>query len=176
MSSASHEFAFSKIRWIGFDVDGVMTDGGIVLDDRGIESKRFNSRDGHGLKLLLRSGLLVSIITGRKSDVVERRAREIGIDSVRQGVIDKIVAYEEILKTLNLKPEETAFAGDDVVDLPIMTRCALPMAPADASPEALRIAKFVSSSRAGHGAVREMTEFILKGKGLWESIMKGYLS
>jgi 3-deoxy-D-manno-octulosonate 8-phosphate phosphatase (KDO 8-P phosphatase) len=166
----------SDISWVGFDVDGVMTDGGIILNDQGVQSKRFNSRDGHGLKLLLRSGIKVSIITGRKSEVVERRAAEVGITSIYQGVYHKIEAYKEILKTFNLKCEETAFAGDDVVDLPIMTRCALPMAPADASPEVLRVAKFISKSKAGYGAVREMIEFILKSKGLWDTVMQEYLN
>jgi 3-deoxy-D-manno-octulosonate 8-phosphate phosphatase (KDO 8-P phosphatase) len=165
---------FSAISWVGFDVDGVMTDGGIILNNDGVESKRFNSRDGHALKLLVRSGIKVSIITGRKSKVVEHRAAEVGITSIYQGVSDKLKVYQEVLRDFNLKPEETAFAGDDLVDLPIMVRCALPMAPSDAAPDALSVAKFVAKSKGGRGAVREMIEYIFKGKGLWDAIIDGY--
>ena len=164
----------ASISWVGFDIDGVMTDGGIIFNSQGVESKRFNSRDGHALKLLVRSGIKISIITGRKSKVVEQRANELGITSVHQGAFDKLSVYEDILSELKISPEETAFAGDDMVDLPIMVSCALPMAPSDASPEALDAAKFVAKSKGGHGAVREMIEFILKGKGLWKGIIDGY--
>ncbi|MDR0620748.1 MAG: HAD hydrolase family protein, partial [Deltaproteobacteria bacterium] len=158
---------FPKLKWIGFDVDGVMTDGGIILDDNGVESKRFNSRDGHGLKMLVRTGIRVAIITGRRSGVVERRAKEVGITEVHQKASDKLEVYERILKESHLLPEETAFAGDDIVDLPILTRCGLALAPADAVPEVLSRVHYVTSAKAGHGAVREMVEYILTGQGLW---------
>ncbi|MDR2459492.1 MAG: HAD hydrolase family protein [Deltaproteobacteria bacterium] len=166
----------ADIAWVGFDVDGVMTDGGIYLAQDGTEMKRFHSRDGHALKILIRSGIKVSIITGRKSPLVELRAKEVGITSVYQGISDKLQVYQEILSTFGLTPQEAAFAGDDMVDLPVMFRVALPMAPANASPEALAAAKFISKSPGGHGAVREMVEFILKGKGLWDSTINPYLA
>jgi 3-deoxy-D-manno-octulosonate 8-phosphate phosphatase (KDO 8-P phosphatase) len=165
----------APIKWVGFDVDGVMTDGGIWLAADGAEAKRFHSRDGHAIKLLVRAGLKLSIITGRKSRVVELRALELGIESLHQAAHDKLAVYEKILREEGLSPEETAFAGDDMVDLPIMIRCGLAMAPADASPEARAHADYVSPSRGGRGAVRDMAEHILRGKGLWEDVMAGYL-
>jgi 3-deoxy-D-manno-octulosonate 8-phosphate phosphatase (KDO 8-P phosphatase) len=152
-----------------------MTDGGIILAADGTESKRFSSRDGHALKLLVRSGLEVAIITGRRSRVVELRAREVGIESIHQAAFDKLEVYRGILRDRGLAPEETAFAGDDMVDLPIMIRCGLAMAPADAAPEALARAHFVARSGGGRGAVRDMAEYILRGKGLWEGVMETYL-
>jgi 3-deoxy-D-manno-octulosonate 8-phosphate phosphatase (KDO 8-P phosphatase) len=159
---------------VGFDVDGVMTDGGIIISDSGEESKRFHSRDGHGLKMLLRAGVEVAIITGRQSQVVANRARELGIKDTRQGVFNKLAAYEAILNEKGLSHSQTAFAGDDVVDLPILTRCGLAMAPADACPEALAAAHFVAKAKGGHGAVREMVEFILKSQGLWDDLLAKY--
>ncbi|MDR0355440.1 MAG: HAD hydrolase family protein [Deltaproteobacteria bacterium] len=166
---------FPKLKWVGFDVDGVMTDGGIYLDDNGRQSKRFHSRDGHGLKMLLRSSLRVCVITGRQSGVMEHRAKEMGIVEMHQDVKDKLAVYEQILKKDALLPEETAFAGDDLVDLPILLRCGLAMAPADACPEVLENVHFVSRSPAGHGAVREMVEFMLKNMGLWDELTAQYL-
>ncbi|MDR2456157.1 MAG: HAD hydrolase family protein [Deltaproteobacteria bacterium] len=165
---------FPPIKWVGFDVDGVMTDGGIMIDDNGVETKRFHSRDGHALKMLVRSGMKVAIVTGRRSQVVERRAKELGITEVHQKVMDKGEAYLKILEAHGLTPEETAFAGDDIVDLPIMIRCGLPMAPSDATSEALAVARFVSRAKGGHGAVREMVEHLLVGLGLWDAIIAKY--
>ncbi|MDR1545456.1 MAG: hypothetical protein LBU12_01805 [Deltaproteobacteria bacterium] len=166
---------FFRLKWVGFDVDGVMTDGGIYLDDDGRELKRFHSRDGHALKMLVRSGLVeVAIITGRRSGVVEKRCQELGLTEVHQGVLDKGAVYGLLLRERGLSPGETAFAGDDLVDLPIMLRCGLPMAPADACPEALAAARFVSQARAGHGAVREMVEFLLKSLGRWDEMVARY--
>ncbi|MDR1577448.1 MAG: HAD family hydrolase [Deltaproteobacteria bacterium] len=165
---------FKQIQWVGFDVDGVLTDGGIIINDQGVESKRFHSRDGHGIKTLLKAGIKVALITGRRSEVVARRAEELGITEVRQGVFHKLEAYEAILKKEGLTPEQTAFAGDDIVDLPILVRCALPMAPADACPEVLAVAKFVATANGGHGAAREMVECILKGQWLWDDLLARY--
>jgi 3-deoxy-D-manno-octulosonate 8-phosphate phosphatase (KDO 8-P phosphatase) len=165
---------FGPIKWVGFDVDGVMTDGGIMIDDNGVEAKRFHSRDGHALKMLVRTGIRVAIITGRKSEVVARRALELGITEVWQKSLDKGAVYQEILSSGSLSPAETAFAGDDLVDLPIMVRCGLPMAPADACEEALAAAKFVSRAKGGHGAVREMVQHVLTGLGLWDGLVAKY--
>jgi 3-deoxy-D-manno-octulosonate 8-phosphate phosphatase (KDO 8-P phosphatase) len=166
----------TTIKWVGFDIDGVMTDGGIYLDNEGREFKRFHSRDGHALKLLVRTGIKVAIITGRQSEIVSIRAKELGLTEIYQGVKNKLTVYQEILKQHNLRPEETAFAGDDLVDLPILCRCGLPMSPADGCPEILSLALFVSSAKAGHGAVRQMVEYILKGQGLWDELIRKYLA
>jgi 3-deoxy-D-manno-octulosonate 8-phosphate phosphatase (KDO 8-P phosphatase) len=118
----------------------------------------------------------VAIVTGRESSVVKRRAAELGITEIYQKVTDKGATFKEILTKNGLSPEETAYAGDDLVDLPILLRCALPMAPADASPEILSVARFVSRSPGGHGAVREMIEYVLTGVGLWDDLFARYLA
>jgi 3-deoxy-D-manno-octulosonate 8-phosphate phosphatase (KDO 8-P phosphatase) len=114
-----------------FDVDGVLTDGSLFLDNRGEEYKAFNSRDGHGLKMLQRNGVAVGIITGRESQIVAHRTKELGIQHVRQGCADKFPAYEQMIAELNLKPEQVGFVGDDVVDLPIMLRVGFAVSPQD---------------------------------------------
>lgn len=163
-----------NIKLVCFDVDGVLTDGRVIIDDLGREIKFFHSRDGHGLKMLMRAGLKVALITGRKSQVVEKRAEDLGITEVHQGVIDKLIVYNDLLKRLNLAPSETAMAGDDVVDLPVMRRCGLALAPADAAPEVAAIAHFITSLNGGRGAARQMVEYILKGQGLWEGLIAKY--
>ncbi len=165
----------SAIRLVGFDVDGVLTDGRIIVDDDGRESKNFHSRDGLGLKILARAGLEAVIITGRVSRVVECRARDLGITELHQQVTDKWPVFEEILKRRGLTPHQAAFAGDDLIDLPVLTRVGLALAPADASPEVLAVAHFVSSAPGGRGAVRQMVEFILKGQNRWEEAVRPYL-
>lgn len=164
----------SAIKIIGFDVDGVMTDGGIIINDDGSESKSFNSRDGFALKLLTRFGYEVAIITGRKSRVVELRAQELGIEEIHQKAIDKWPVFEAILARKGLKPQEAAFCGDDLIDLPILSRVGLAMAPVDAAPEVKAVCHFVSSNPGGHGAVREMVEFVLKSQGRWPEVMARY--
>ncbi|MDR0882907.1 MAG: HAD hydrolase family protein [Candidatus Adiutrix sp.] len=166
----------SAIKLVGFDVDGVLTNGGITIQDDGQESKRFYSRDGLGLSILARSGLETVIITGRQSRVVEIRARDLGITEVHQQVKDKWPVFETILKQRGLEPGQAAFAGDDLIDLPILRRVGLALAPADACPEVLAAAHFVSSARAGQGAVRQMVEFILKGQGRWAEVLSHYQS
>lgn len=165
---------FPPIKWVGFDVDGVMTDGGIHIADDGLETKRFHSRDGHALKMLSRTGIGVAIITGRESRVVSRRAEELGLTEVHQKVADKGAVWRAVMAERGLSPEQTAFAGDDLVDLPILLHCGLPMAPADACPEVLAAARFVSPSKGGHGAVREMIEHLLTGLGLWDDLVSKY--
>ena len=157
-----------------FDVDGVMTDGRIVIDDNGCESKFFHVRDGHGLKLMMRAGLQVALLTGRQSRVVEHRAAELGISMVHQGAKRKLDVYEPLLAEMNLRDEEVAFAGDDLVDLPIMRRVGLALAPADAAAEVRAVAHFIAQAGGGRGAVREMVEFILKGMGHWDEVTARY--
>ena len=164
----------AAIKLVGFDVDGVLTDGRIIIDDEGRESKNFHSRDGLGLKILLRAGLEAVLITGRASRLLDIRARGLGLTEIYQGVEDKWTVLEEVLKKKGLSPREAAFAGDDLIDLPVMTRVALALAPADAAPDVLAAAHFVAPAPGGRGAVRQMVEFILKGQGRWDEVLRFY--
>ena len=162
------------IKLIILDVDGVLTDGSITLDNDGNEYKAFHVRDGHGIKMLHKAGVGVAIITGRHSKVVERRAHELGITEVFQKCLDKRVAYAQLLKQYSLKNDEVAYVGDDIVDAPIMSVVGLPVAVADAADEAKRFALMVTKNRGGRGAVREVTDYILKAKGLWQGMFNAY--
>jgi 3-deoxy-D-manno-octulosonate 8-phosphate phosphatase (KDO 8-P phosphatase) len=163
-----------KIKLLILDVDGVMTDGSIILDNEGNEFKVFNVRDGHGIKMLEKAGVKVAIITGRHSKVVERRAHELGITEVYQRCHIKSVAYEHLLEKMGLSNEEVAYIGDDIVDIPIFNRVGLSIAVADATEETKKSAMMVTVNRGGRGAVRETCEFILKSKGIWEELMDEY--
>ena len=163
-----------KVKLLIFDVDGVLTDGGIILDGGDNEYKKFDVRDGHGIKLLQRAGFDVALITGRYSRVVEKRAAELGIKEVYQRCLDKAPAYEALLDKLGLSAKETAYVGDDVVDIPILRRAGLPVAVADAHEEAKRHALMITKAKGGRGAARECVEFILKAKGLWDGIIDAY--
>ncbi len=163
-----------KIRLLILDVDGVLTDGAIILDNEGNEFKHFHVRDGHGIKLLVQHGVQVAIITGRFSRVVQRRAHELGISEVYQKCYNKVIAYEKIKAKYNLSDEEVAYMGDDIVDIPLLRRVALPVAVADAHEDAKRFALLITKNKGGKGAVREVAETILKAKGLWEGILSEY--
>jgi 3-deoxy-D-manno-octulosonate 8-phosphate phosphatase (KDO 8-P phosphatase) len=163
------------LRLIAFDVDGVLTDGGLYLSDSGEEFKRFNSLDGHGLKMLKNSGIELAIITGRTSKCVELRAKNLGIARVYQGVEDKLAAMQSLLADLKLAPEQAAFMGDDVVDLPVMRRVGLALS-VPAAPQIVRDhAHYVSQRNAGHGAVREVCELILGAQGNLDAQLAPYL-
>ena len=166
--------AAAKVRMLILDVDGVLTDGGIIFDDFGNEIKRFNVRDGHGIKLAQRQGITVALITGRNSRVVAHRARELGIKEVHQRVFKKAEVYEAMRDRYSLRDEEVAFIGDDVVDIPILVRVGFAVCVADAVAEAKAHALFVTEAPGGGGAVREVTDLILKAKGLWQGIIDGY--
>ncbi|MDP3298238.1 MAG: HAD-IIIA family hydrolase [Thermodesulfovibrionia bacterium] len=159
-----------KIKLLILDVDGVMTDGRIILDNEGNEFKAFHVRDGHGIKMLQRVGIKVAIITGRKSRVVNRRAKELGITEVHQGTFKKSVIYESLLQKYKCKDESVAFMGDDIVDIGLLKRVGLSAAPADADEETKKWAAFVSSKEGGRGAVREFIELILKLSKLWDKV------
>lgn len=164
------------IRLIAFDVDGVLTDGGLYLTDAGDEFKRFNSLDGHGLKMLKASGVELAIITGRTSRCVELRAKNLGITHLYQGVEKKWEAMQTLLDTLKLKPEVAAFMGDDVVDLPVMRRVALAVTVPNA-PQAVRDhAHYLTQREGGHGAVRETCELIMSAQGTLDAQLAPYLS
>ncbi len=164
----------ARVTLLLLDVDGVLTDGGIVLDDTGREIKRFHVRDGHGIKMLQRAGIEAGIITGRNSGVVAVRAKELGIGVVLQGAVDKVAAWRGIMASRGLSPEETAYVGDDIVDIPLLRCVGFAAAPADAEPYVLEAADFVSSRAGGHGAVREIVEFLLRSGGRWESVASRY--
>ena len=163
------------LRLVAFDVDGVLTDGGLYLSDSGEEFKRFNSLDGHGLKMLKASGVELAIITGRTSRCVEQRARNLGIARLHQGVEDKLAVMQALLAELKLAPEAAAFMGDDVVDLPVMRRVGLALS-VPAAPQVVRDhAHYVSQREAGHGAVREVCEMILGAQGTLDAQLAPYL-
>ncbi len=159
-----------KIKLLILDVDGVMTDGSIILDNEGNEFKRFHVRDGHGIKMIQKAGIAVGIITGRKSKVVEIRAKELGIKDVYQKIFQKSAVFEKLLKKYGCKDENVAFMGDDVVDQELFKRAGLTAAPADAEESAKKWADIVSSRKGGRGAVREFVDIILKASGNWEKV------
>jgi 3-deoxy-D-manno-octulosonate 8-phosphate phosphatase (KDO 8-P phosphatase) len=164
------------IKLIIFDVDGVMTDGTLFLGDDGQEYKGFNSLDGHGLKMLKSTGVEVGIITGRNSQVVIHRARNLGITHLHQGAHDKLLVYRQLLGDLGLSPEQTAFMGDDVVDLPVMRRAGLAIAVPTAPDLVKAHSHYVTRRDGGRGAVREACEFIMRAQGSFDAQMALYLS
>ncbi|MCD6527527.1 MAG: HAD-IIIA family hydrolase [Desulfuromonas sp.] len=166
--------SIERIRLLLLDVDGVLTDGSIIYDSNGAESKAFHVRDGHGLKLLQRAGIKVGIITGRESAVVARRAAELEIDIVYQGVKDKLVPYQQILSDLNLTDDQVAYAGDDVVDLPILRRVGCAFTVADGVADIKPYVDYITTLPGGAGAVREICEMLLRQSGLWASVAQRY--
>lgn len=154
-----------KIRLAAFDVDGVLTDGALYYADPGEELKRFSVLDGHGMRMLKDSGIDLAIITSRRSGCVEARARNLGIDLLYQGVSDKLVAFRELLGRCGIDAAACAYAGDDLVDLPVMKRCGLAVSVPDAPASVRREAHFVTRARGGAGAVRELSEVILYARG-----------
>lgn len=164
-----------RIKLIVFDVDGVMTDGSLYLGDDGQEYKAFNSLDGHGMKMLKRSGVELAIITGRTSQVVAQRAANLGIAHLYQGIEDKLEAWLKLRAELGLAAEQCAFMGDDVVDLPPMRRCGLAIS-VPAAPAAVRHhAHYVTRLDGGRGAVREACEAIMLAQGTLEAQLEPYL-
>ena len=165
----------AKIKLLIFDVDGVLTNGQIIFGDDGQEYKAFNSRDGHGMKMLHEHGVEIAIITGRTSKVVEHRMANLGITQVFQGQAHKLPAYEKLIKQLAIAPEETAYVGDDVVDLPILTRVGLAVAVADAHSLVAKHAHWQTPSKGGEGAARDVCELILEAQGALDAVLKAYL-
>lgn len=164
------------IRLIAFDVDGILTDGGLYLSDSGEEFKRFNSQDGHGLKMLKASGIELAIITGRTSRCVEMRAKNLGIVHVYQGVEKKWEAMQDLLGKLELTPAAAAFMGDDVVDLPVMSRVGLALTVPKAPDVVHDRAHYITKREAGHGAVREACELIMSAQGTLSAQLAPYLA
>ena len=165
-----------RVRLAIFDVDGVMTDGTLFLDDNGHELKGFNSLDGHGLKMLAASGVMLAILTGRTSRCVAHRAANLGITLVQQGVEDKLEGFVTMLAELGLDPAETAYMGDDVVDLPVLRRCGLSLAVPEAHELVLRQVDYVTRKGAGRGAVREACELMMRAQGTLDARLAKYLA
>jgi 3-deoxy-D-manno-octulosonate 8-phosphate phosphatase (KDO 8-P phosphatase) len=164
----------ARTRLVIFDVDGVLTDGSLYLGDDGQEYKAFNSRDGHGIAMLRRTEVRIAVITGRQSQVVEHRMADLGVQHVYQGRRDKLPAFHEVLETLGVSAEQTAYVGDDVVDLPVMVRVGLAIAVQDAHPLVKRHAHWITASPGGRGAAREVCELLMEGHGILEQTLAAY--
>jgi len=164
----------TEIDLIAMDVDGVLTDGGIIFDAHGVETKRFDVTDGFAIKLAQKLGIATAIITGRSSTVVAHRAADLGIALVRQGSKDKLADLRALCAQRGHKPERTAYIGDDWPDLTVMRAVALAIAPANAAPEVKKIAHLVTAATGGHGAVREAIEHILRITGRHQQALRMY--
>ncbi len=171
MSDSSLADRCRKIELLLSDVDGVLNDGVIVLADSGAEIKQFHIRDGLGIKLWQHEGRRFGLVTGRASNILKMRAAELGIEIVRQGVADKWPAVREILNDCRLEPNQVAFIGDDLLDLPVLTRVGLALTVADASDDVRRAAHFTTTRPGGRGALREAIEMILKAQNRWQQIL-----
>ena len=176
LSPNEFERRIERIKLVLMDCDGVLTDGRIMLLPDGDEQKTFHTRDGHGIVLLHRAGIKTGIISGRTSSLLERRARELGINFLRQGTWNKIKDFEEILNEAEISAEETAFIGDDVTDIPQMERVGFAVAVEDAVKETKDAAHYITNSKGGFGAVREVADMILKTQGRWVELMSRYIS
>ncbi len=163
-----------RIKLLLMDVDGVLTDGRIIYDNLGNELKAFDVKDGHGLKMLQRAGIQLGIITGRSSQVVDKRAAELDIEILYQGVKIKLEPYLEIMAATGLTDEQIAYIGDDIVDLPLLRRVGFSATVADAVEDVKPLVDYVTSRPGGRGAVREVCDMLLRAGGHWESLTERY--
>jgi 3-deoxy-D-manno-octulosonate 8-phosphate phosphatase (KDO 8-P phosphatase) len=166
----------ARVRLILFDVDGVLTDGTLMLHGDGTESKSFDIKDGTGIVWAQRLGLTVGLLSARSSASTAHRAAQLGISLVHQGVSSKLETYEQILRTQMLDDEEIAYMGDDILDLPVLARVGLAAAPADAAEDVRTRVHWIAKARGGVGAARELIELILRAQGLWEPLLASYLT
>lgn len=162
----------AKIKLLLLDVDGVMTNGSIIWDANGVETKAFNVKDGHGIKLLQRADIQVGIITGRNSAVVSLRAKELGIEILHQGSLKKLDSYNQIKQQTGLEDHQIAYIGDDLIDIPVLKRVGFSAAPADAVAEVLERVEHVTSANGGCGAVRELCDLLLKASSKWQQLVQ----
>lgn len=160
------------IKLVILDVDGVMSDGGLYMDENGLQHRRFDIKDGMGSVVLQMLGIEVAIITSRKSGAVRHRAEELRIKRYYEGVKKKTVAYEEIKADMGIEDHEVCYVGDDLVDLSMMKRVGLPVCVADGVKEAKEAAVYITQAKGGYGAVREVAEMILKTQGKWEKVLE----
>lgn len=165
-----------KLKLLILDVDGVLTDGRLFFDDQGKEYKCFHARDGHGIKLLQQTGVDIAVISGRKSSSVSLRMENLGVKHVYQGHENKKAAFNELLNTLSLEPEQVAHVGDDVLDLPIMIKVGLSIAVFDANPKVKEHADWCTETAGGLGAVREICDFIMQAQGTYDNMLQQYLN
>lgn len=173
IDSAVHQRA-RRVKMLVMDVDGVLTDGRILYGADGAEIEAFFVRDGLGVRAAQRAGLVTAIVTGRASEAVARRAKELGISEIHQGVPNKIQTYEALLRRHGLTDEAVAYVGDDLNDLPLLMRVGFSAAPADAADEVKAKVAYVTAHRGGRGAIREVVELILKAQGSWERAMQAH--
>ncbi len=164
----------TQIKLLVLDVDGVLTDGSIMVDDHGTESKRFHVRDGFAIRAAMSLGLQVAVLTGRSTRAVTIRLADLGVELFLQGVADKAVGLDTLCQMAGVDPQQAAYVGDDLIDLPAMRRCGYPMAVADASPEVRDVARYVTTIPGGHGAVRNAIEHLLKAQGQWDKVVDRY--
>jgi 3-deoxy-D-manno-octulosonate 8-phosphate phosphatase (KDO 8-P phosphatase) len=173
--NSGFDFPFAMaadIRMLILDVDGVMTNGSIIMDQHGDEWKAFNVRDGHGIKMLQRANINIAIITGRSSKVVAARASDLGIEFVIQGCLNKADGLSNLEQQSGIAAEHCAMMGDDVLDLPPMYRCGLSLAPSDAHQAVLSHVDWVSDSQGGRGAIRQAAEGLILATGAWDEIIR----
>ena len=163
-----------KIKLVIMDVDGVLTDGGIYYDSEGRELKRFCVKDGSGVKMLWRAGLKTAIITGRNSTVVDIRAKELKVDIVIQGAVDKLPVYKELKEKLGITDEEILYIGDDYLDIPLLSRVGLAVCVPEAYQMVRDYCHYVTKSPGGNGAVREIAELLLRVQGKLDTILEKY--
>ncbi|HNS56925.1 MAG TPA: HAD family hydrolase [Smithellaceae bacterium] len=162
------------IKILIMDVDGVMTDGRIIINDDGRETKNFDVRDGHGIKLVQRYGIEVALLTGRQSEVVKHRANELGITEVHQKIFNKKEVFVEILQKNNLNANQAAFIGDDIIDIPVLKEAGFSATVADAIDIVKKTVDYVTKKKGGRGAVREVCEMLLQAQGRWPEIAAKY--
>ena len=160
-----------NIKLVIFDVDGVMTDGNIIIDENGVQTRNFNIKDGMGVVALQQLGVAVAIITSKKSGAVRKRAQGLNIKHFYEGYKKKTEAYAELIAELQITDEEVCYVGDDLVDLCLLNKVGLPIAVADSVDEALDAAAYVTKRAGGKGAVREVAELILKAQGKWDKLI-----
>lgn len=174
MADLNEKTSIANIRLIIFDVDGVLTDGSVLLDNQGNEIKRFYVRDGTAIRAAQSLGIQVGVLTGRSSTATTHRMRELGVDLYLQGCDDKAVGFETLTQRAGVEFEETAYLGDDIIDLPPLVRCGYPMAVADAAPEVHAVVRYVTRAPGGRGAAREAVEHILKAQNKWDAALERY--
>jgi 3-deoxy-D-manno-octulosonate 8-phosphate phosphatase (KDO 8-P phosphatase) len=171
-----HRARLLPIKMVIMDVDGVLTDGSMIFNADGTESKAFNVRDGSGIKYLMRNGIATALLSARECEPVRRRAESLGIDHCITGALDKLPAYRDLLQQTGLADADVCYVGDDLPDIPPMRAAGFPVAVADAADEVKTVAAYVAQARGGRGAVREVAELILKAQDKWDDVMKRYLT
>jgi 3-deoxy-D-manno-octulosonate 8-phosphate phosphatase (KDO 8-P phosphatase) len=174
MISKKLKSKFEKVKFLLLDVDGVLTDGRIIYDSQGCDSKSYNVHDGLGVYLLGRMGIRTILITAKGSRSIKPRAKDMGVEAVYENILPKTKVYEKVLRQFHLKDAEVCFVGDDLVDLCVMKKAGVAVATHNAVAEIKKAACYVTRKDGGHGAVREVVELILKSKGLWRKALEIY--